>query len=60
MFMSLSHSICYISAVPSMICFLSYGIKTGGPIIMGWSFLISSFFEILVSLSFAEICSAYP
>lgn len=65
--MAISHGICFVSSVPSAICFLNYGLSyffnwkgTGGPMIINISYIISFVFEFLVALSFAEICSAFP
>jgi amino acid transporter len=38
----------------------AYGMITGGPVVMIWGWLVVGFFTLLVALSMAEICSAYP
>ena len=38
----------------------AYGLVTGGPAVMIWSWLVVSLFTFCVALGMAEICSAYP
>ena len=37
-----------------------YGLETGGPLVMIWSWIIVGAFNICNCLSIAEICSTYP
>ncbi|KAJ3112126.1 hypothetical protein HDU96_004930 [Phlyctochytrium bullatum] len=36
------------------------GMASGGPVVMTWGWLVVAFFTMLVGLSMAEICSAFP
>jgi amino acid transporter len=45
------------SGITSM---FAYGLVTGGPVVMIYGWLIVGFFTLFVTLSMAEICSAYP
>ena len=58
--MALSYSFNYIGAIPSLICYINFGLGTGGPIVMFWGFVINSIFTIMTAYCLAEICSAYP
>ncbi|KAF9481473.1 APC amino acid permease [Pholiota conissans] len=46
-----------ITGIPSL--FL-YGLKTGGPAVMVWGWVVVACFTMLVGLAMAEICSAHP
>ncbi|KAI0684330.1 amino acid transporter [Earliella scabrosa] len=46
-----------ITGIPSL--FL-YGLNTGGPALMTWSWLVTAFFTTLIGLAMGEICSAHP
>jgi len=49
-----------VAVITSSTIVFGYGLNTGGPVLMTWGWLIGSFFTIMVGLSLAEICSAYP
>lgn len=51
------------SEVAVMVCFLSvydYGLSTGGPSALVWTWGLALIFLTIVGLTFAEICSAFP
>ena len=39
---------------------MDYGLKTGGPVVMLYGWLIVGFFTIITGSVMAEICSTYP
>lgn len=49
-----------VAILPSVITTFNQGLISGGPVIIVWGFFIASVMTMLVSLSMAEICSAYP
>jgi amino acid transporter len=49
-----------VSITSGITSLFSYGLVTGGPVVMVWGWLLVSFFTLCVSLGMAEICSAYP
>lgn len=59
-FMNFSFCFTAVSVISSISILFSYGLTIGGPVVMVWGWVIGSFFSILVGLSMAEICSAYP
>jgi len=59
-FMNFSFCFTSVSVVSSCAVLVGYGLTTGGPVVMVWSWVIGSFFSILVGMSMAEICSSYP
>jgi len=38
----------------------AYGLKTGGPVVMVWGWIVVSLFTLCIGLGMAEICSAFP
>ncbi|KAJ3030673.1 UNVERIFIED_CONTAM: hypothetical protein HDU68_008200 [Siphonaria sp. JEL0065] len=50
-------TICICSGLTSL---FGFGLITGGPALMTWGWLVVAFFTMLVGLSMAEICSAFP
>lgn len=38
----------------------AYGLKTGGPAVMVWGWIVVSLFTLCIGLGMAEICSAFP
>ncbi|KLO10357.1 APC amino acid permease [Schizopora paradoxa] len=46
-----------ITGVPSL---FQYGLVTGGPAVMVWSWLVVACFTMAIGLAMAEICSAHP
>jgi amino acid transporter len=53
-------SLSVISITSGLSSLFSYGMITGGPVVMIWGWLIVCFFTLFVVLAMAEICSAYP
>ncbi|EPT01082.1 hypothetical protein FOMPIDRAFT_97288 [Fomitopsis schrenkii] len=49
-----------ISIITGVSSTFSYGLHTGGPVVMVWGWAVVSFFTMLVGLSMAEVCSAHP
>ncbi|KAF8742321.1 hypothetical protein AX14_005190 [Amanita brunnescens Koide BX004] len=49
-----------ISILTGMPSLFLYGLNTGGPAVMVWSWIIVSCFTMIVGLAMAEICSAHP
>ncbi|KAG1092291.1 hypothetical protein G6F42_019237 [Rhizopus arrhizus] len=49
--------VCISSGLTSL---FSYGLNTGGPVVMVWGWVIVAAFTMTVALSMAEISSAYP
>ncbi|CAF1658472.1 unnamed protein product, partial [Didymodactylos carnosus] len=49
-----------VSVLPSLSIGLDFALNTGGSGVMIWSWIVGSFFNILVGLSLGEICSTYP
>jgi len=49
-----------VAALASVCLTYGYGLKTGGPVIVVWGFLIHWVFITIVSYSMGEICAAYP
>ena len=53
-------SLSVISITSGLSSFFSYGMITGGPVVMIWGWLIGCFFTLFIVFGMAEICSAYP
>ncbi len=53
-------SLSMISITSGLSSLFSYGMITGGPVVMIWGWIIVSLFTLFVGFSMAEICSAYP
>ncbi|KAG1742967.1 amino acid transporter [Suillus occidentalis] len=53
-------SFCSIGILNGMSSALQTGLFSGGPLGLFWGWNICSFFMLLIAVSFAEICSAYP
>ncbi|KAI9358723.1 amino acid/polyamine transporter I [Pilaira anomala] len=49
--------VCISSGLTSL---FSYGLKTGGPVVMVWGWIVVACFTFCVALAMAEISSAYP
>ena len=49
-----------VSALISVVSLFTFGLMTGGPGTMVWSWLICFFMTMVVALNFSEICSAFP
>jgi amino acid transporter len=53
-------SLSVISITSGISSLFSYGMITGGPVVMIWGWVIVCFFTFFVVFGMAEICSAYP
>lgn len=49
-----------ISVLASVSILYGYGLEFGGPISMVYGWMIGSFFNLFLTISMAEICSAFP
>lgn len=49
-----------VSVLTGLTGLYGYGLTYGGPVAVIWGWVAVSFFTLLVALSMAEICSAYP
>lgn len=49
-----------VAVLPSFISLYTFGLETGGPATIFWGFVVTFAMTMVVSLSMAEICSAYP
>ena len=58
----MSFSFCFtaVSVITSISLMFTYGIATGGPVLMTWSWVVCSILTTTVGLSLGEICSSYP
>ncbi|CAF4399035.1 unnamed protein product [Rotaria sp. Silwood2] len=58
----MSFTFCFtaVNVFASISIGFAYTLNTGGSGVAIWSWILGSFFTILVSLSLAEICSVYP
>ncbi len=59
-FMNFAFGFTEVSVLASVTALFQYGLETGGPAVWFWGWLISWAAITVVSLSMAEICSAYP
>ncbi|CAF4287865.1 unnamed protein product [Rotaria sp. Silwood2] len=53
-------SLSVISITSGFTSLFSYGMTTGGPVVMIWGWIVVCFFTLFVGFGMAEICSAYP
>jgi amino acid transporter len=53
-------SLSIISITSGLSSLFSYGMITGGPVVMIWGWIVVCFFTLFVVFGMAEICSAYP
>ncbi len=58
----MSFSFCFttVSVISCLSGLFITAIKTGGPVVLFWSWIVSSIFSISVGAVMAEICSTYP
>jgi amino acid permease (GABA permease) len=49
-----------ISVLSGCLTMYAYGMKTGGPALITWSWVAVGLMTLIVGLAMAEICSAYP
>jgi amino acid transporter len=59
-FMSFTIGFTEVSAIISITSILTYGLTTGGPLMMTWGWLITFVMTMIIGLNFAEICSVFP
>lgn len=59
-FMSFAIGLAAVSPLLSVTSILSYGLATGGPVMMVWTWLITFVMSIIVACNFAEMCSMFP
>jgi amino acid transporter len=59
-FMSFAFCFTTVNVLTSISIGFNYALNTGGSSVIVWSWLLGSFFTILIGLSLAEICSVYP
>jgi amino acid transporter len=57
-----SFTLCFTNAaiIPSLFMQMDFGLKTGGPIVMLYGWVITSCFTLITGAALAEICSVYP
>jgi amino acid transporter len=49
-----------ISVLTGLLILYGYGLQTGGPVILIWSWPVVSLFTLVIGSCLAEICSAFP
>lgn len=59
-FMNFAFGFTEVSVLASLSAIYSYGLVTGGPVVVIWGWVITYAFTMCVAYSMAEICSAYP
>ncbi|KAJ3396023.1 hypothetical protein HDU92_004326 [Lobulomyces angularis] len=59
-FMSFSFCFTTVGVISGLSGLFVYGMKTGGPSVLIWSWIIGGILNIIVALNLAEICSTYP
>lgn len=59
-FMNFAFTFTAVSIISSYSISYTAALVNGGPVMMVWGWIIGSIFTIMVGLSMAEICSAYP
>lgn len=53
-------SVSSVSITTSLALLFGYGLATGGPAVMVWSWIVGSFLTMIVVSCLAEICSTFP
>ncbi len=58
----MSFTLCFTNAaiIPALFLQLEFGLKTGGPIVLVYGWLVVGVFSIIVASVMGEICSTYP
>ena len=58
----MSFTLCFTNAaiIPSLFMQFDFGLKTGGPAVLVYGWLVVGIFSIIISSVLAEICSTYP
>ena len=59
-FMSFAIGFTEVNAIVSVTSILSYGLVTGGPVMIIWGWMITFVMTLTIAYNFAEICSVYP
>jgi amino acid transporter len=59
-FMSFAIGFTEVTALISLTSIFTFGLTTGGPVVMAWGWIITFVFTMIVALNFAEICSVFP
>ena len=59
-FMSFTLGFTEVSSIVSITSIFGYGLSTGGPIVIFWSWLFTFAMTMIIALNFAEICSVFP
>lgn len=59
-FMNFSFCFTAVAVVSGCSLLFSFGLQTGGPVVMVWGWVVGSIFSTIVGISMAEICSSYP
>ena len=59
-FMNFSFCFTAVAVVSGCSLLFSFGLQTGGPVVMVWGWVVGSIFSTIVGMSMAEICSSYP
>ena len=59
-FMNFSFCFTAVAVVSGCSLLFSFGLQTGGPVVMVWGWIVGSIFSTIVGMSMAEICSSYP
>ena len=59
-FMNFSFCFTAVAVLSGCSLLFEFGLRTGGPLVMIWGWIVGSIFTTIVGLSMAEICSSYP
>jgi hypothetical protein len=59
-FMSFTVGFTVVSPIVSITSILTYGLVTGGPLMMTWGWLITFVMTMVIGLNFADMCSVFP
>lgn len=59
-FMAFTIGFTEVSAIVSITSLLTYGLTTGGSLMITWGWIITFFATTLIGLNFAEMCSVFP
>lgn len=58
----MSFTLCFTNAaiIPSLFMQFEFGLKTGGPVVLVYGWLVVGTFSMIIAAVLAEICSTYP
>jgi amino acid transporter len=59
-FMSFTIGFTEVAALVSISSMFTYGLSSGGPVVMIWGWLLTFFMTTSIAYNFAEICSVFP